>query len=321
MFSVLVAPPVAAQVRADRPAEVVVSPPRFGSADEALVVTGEEITAPGVPAHYDALVVRDLHAEVLGLTWRLMERWTRFGRVGDSVRVGNIDENRIRLPAPGFLLTQTSRDAAAGVGYRAPALEALARWFSHRIDNEIMFVPFPGFGANVNLPPTERSGSEWSVRRRADPALDLRAVATVEEARFRSGTSGGVDLTWREVPLAARQRATLTADRRINARDSLHAGVSHVGSRIYDIDQRDTLDRRIPANTTGDLRLARRFDNIELAIAATNLGNRGYFSYAIVGAGGASNVCPERPRAVSVSASARFSRNQKGRCSAPSPSG
>ena len=74
----------------------------------------------------------------------------------------------------------------------------------------------------------------------------------------------------------------------------------------HDNDQLNAFGRRIPAYSTIDAKYTRTFGNLDLSVSGTNLGNRGYFSYGITGAGGASNVYPERRRALFVSVAARF---------------
>ena len=108
------------------------------------------------------------------------------------------------------------------------------------------------------------------------------------------------------MPLVPRERAGVTANWRMTTADSVSVGLQYVGSQIYDNDQLNAFSRRIPAYSTIDAKYTRTFGNLDLSVSGTNLGNRGYFSYGITGAGGASNVYPERRRALFVSVAARF---------------
>ena len=147
--------------------------------------------------------------------WGFAPQWLLSGRVGNSYRIGNIDENRNRFPAPGFLVPQTSRDAEVGVAYASRPLDAGIRLFRHRLDNEIMFVaaPAPVFGNNINLSPTTREGFELNAKWRPDAAIDVSAFYTQVRARFVSGTFFGINVAGKEVPIVPRERASLVPRR------------------------------------------------------------------------------------------------------------
>ena len=249
-------------------------------------------------------VRRKLHAEEVGVAWAIDPRWTVHGRVGNSFRVGNVDENRFRFPAPGFLEPQTSKDGEAGVTYASGSLDIDVRGFRHRLMNEIMFVP--ATFNNINLPPTERTGVELAVKWRPVASIDIAGFFTQVRARFRSGVFGGVDLAGKEVPVVPRDRTGISANWRFTANDAVNLGWQYVGSQIYDNDQANTFGRRVPAYATIDAKYTRRIGNVDISLIGTNLGNRGYFSYGVIGAGGASNVYPERRRGLFVNVAARF---------------
>jgi iron complex outermembrane receptor protein len=254
---------------------------------------------------------RKLHAEELGVAWNFLKDWTVYAKGGNSYRIGNIDENRFRFPAPGFLLPQTSRDAEAGFSYASRPLDVDLRYFESRLENEIMFVPatvFPTNGANINLSPTKRDGAELTAKWRPRADFDLTAFYTYVRARFRSGTFGGADITGKDVPLAPRNRASLQANWRITPVDAVNLGWQYVGNQVYDNDQANTFGSRIPAYATIDAKYTRKIGNVDLSVIGTNLTNRGYFAYGVIsGSGtGASNVYPERRRAIFVSAAAHF---------------
>ena len=247
---------------------------------------------------------RNLHAEELGLAWAPDPRWIVHGRAGHSFRVANVDDNAF-LPA--LLQPQTSNDGELGVSYQERTGGIDARVFRHRLNNEIMCTPVaPPFCTNINLPPTERSGIEITAKWRLSPALSVSTFASHMRARFRAGIAGGPDLTGREVPLVPRTRVTLQADWRLSSVDVFNAGLRYVGSQIYDNDQLNALGSRMPAYTTVDVKYTRKFGNVDLSAAITNLGNRGYYSYGIVSGAGAINVYPERRRAIFVGMAVRY---------------
>ncbi|MDB5802769.1 MAG: TonB-dependent receptor [Betaproteobacteria bacterium] len=254
---------------------------------------------------------RKLHAEELGASWNFMPAWTVYGKVANSFRIGNIDDNSGRFPTPGFLLPQTSRDIDAGLAYTSRPFDAELHLFDSRLHDEIMFSPFVGgggFGSNVNLPPTERSGFELTVKWRPRSDLDLSAFYTQVRARFRSGMTGSLDVTGKEVPIVPRQRATLQANWRITGVDTVNVGWQYIGSQIFDNDEGNTFGQRIPAYSTIDAKYTRRIGNVDLSVSGKNLGNKGYYDYGIASTStpGNYNVYPERRRAVFVSAVAHF---------------
>ena len=88
--------------------------------------------------------------------------------------------------------------------------------------------------------------------------------------------------------------------------DTVAFCLQHVGSRRHDNDQLNAFRRRIPPYSTIGAKYTRTLDNIDLSASGTNLDIRGYFSYGITGAGSASNVHPERCRALFMSVAAGF---------------
>lgn len=250
---------------------------------------------------------RRLHAEEVALAWTITPNWTAHGRVGNSYRIGNIDENRFRFPRPGFLLPQTSKDQEAGIAYASRVYDAEVKVFDHLINNEIMCVANVGAGFcnNVNLPPVRRSGYEISGKWRPASNLDLFAFYTAVTARFVSGRAAGFDVTGKEVPVVPRSRTSLQANWRITGRDVLNVGWQYIGSQIYDNDHANVFGSRIPAYSTLDAKYSHRIGKVDLSVSGTNLLDKNYFSYGVTGSGRA-NVYPERRRAVFVSAETRF---------------
>jgi iron complex outermembrane receptor protein len=252
---------------------------------------------------------RDLHAEEIGAAWSINPHWVGNARMGNSYRIGNIDENRFRFPTPGFLQPQTSKDTEAGVSYLTQPLDVDFRAFSNRLENEIMFVPgalIPPFGENINLPPTKRVGEELTAKWRPLAALDINAFYTHMHAWFRGGSFDGIDLSQREVPMVPRQRANLSADWRVTERDAVNLGWQYVGSEVYDNDQANTFGSRMPSYSLIDAKYTRHIGNVDLSLIGNNLTNRGYLAYGVIGAGGASNVYPARRRGLFASATVKF---------------
>jgi iron complex outermembrane receptor protein len=278
-----------------------------GARRETLTQTTQSLLAfPALPM---TNADRKLHAEEFGAAWNFTPGWTVHARAANSYRIGNIDENRFRFPRPGFLQPQTSKDYETGVSYASRTVDVDVRAFNSRLLNEILFVPAaisPPFGANINLAPTERTGFEATAKWRPRADLDFTAFYTQVRARFRSGSFGGADLTGHQVPLVPRERASLQANWRMTAVDSVNLGWQYVGSAVFDNDQANTFGSRIPAYSTVDAKYTRRIGNVDVSLIGTNLGNRAYYAYGVIGRTGNYNVYPERRRAFYVSVLARF---------------
>lgn len=253
---------------------------------------------------------RKLHAEEFGASWNFLSVWTLYGKAANSYRIASIDENGQLFPTPGFLQPQTSTDFDGGLAYKSRPFDAELHAYDSKIDNEIMFVPFVGaFGSNVNLPPTERSGWDLTLKWRLLKSLDISAFYAQVRARFRSGVMGGTDLTGKEVPVVPRNRANLQANWRITGVDTINVGWQYVGSQLFDNDQSNALPiTRVPSYSTVDARYTRRIGNVDLSLIGKNLGNKGYYDYGIASTTtpGTYSVYPERRRAVYVSAVAHF---------------
>jgi len=250
---------------------------------------------------------RKLHAEEFGASWNFLPAWTVYGKLANSYRIGNIDENTGLQPVPGFLQPQTSTDIDVGLAYATRLYDVELHVYDSKLDNEIMFQPFSF--TNVNLPPTERTGWDIKAKWRPRADLDISAFYTQVRARFRSGVVAGTSVAGREVPIVPRDRATLQANWRITGVDTVNVGWQYVGSQIFDNDQSNALTgRRIPAFSTVDFRYTRRVGIVDLSIIGKNLGNKGYYDYGLASTGtpGNYNVYPVQRRALYVSAVAHF---------------
>ncbi len=101
------------------------------------------------------------------------------------------------------------------------------------LNNEIMFIPFPPIGANINLDPTRRVGVENSATLRLSDALRLKGGLTYTRATFREGIYAGND-----VPLVSRWTGNLGLTWDVYQKLAVFdAVVRYVGERRMDNDQ------------------------------------------------------------------------------------
>lgn len=209
--------------------------------------------------------------------------WSGYAKYGTSFRLANFDENACFFPpcAARLLEPQTALGSEVGVEFESRTL--LVRGSLHQLDleNEIYFSPL--VFANVNLSPTRRRGAELEATWRAGPTLDLRAAAALQQARFRSGVYGGVDVSGKTVPLVPEALLTAGASWRFASRSRFNANLRHVGKQRFDNDQANTFARQQPEYTLADVKLEHRLaPRWELALEVRNLFDRRYFSYGAV---------------------------------------
>jgi iron complex outermembrane receptor protein len=210
-------------------------------------------------------------------------------KLGTSFRVATVDDNG--LTSTGNLLEpQTARNRELGAEYRSSGLRLRANFYHMDLNDEIYFSPlalgppptfFPG-GANVNLPPTRRTGAEFNGTWRASDDLELSALLNLQTATFRSGVFGGVDVSGRDVPLVPRSLAVLRASWQATPHLQLNGSARYVGQQRYDNDQANLFPSLMPSYTLTDVRLAYQLRSWRFAAGVNNLTDRKYFSYGIV---------------------------------------
>lgn len=251
--------------------------------------------------------LRSLKAEELALRHRLGDGWSAYGKLGRSFRVANFDDNACFFPpcAAGLLEPQISKAAEGGVELERRNVRARVSLHETRLDNEIHFnaITF----TTMNLSPTRRRGLEFEGQWRATDRLDLRAALATQQARFRSGIYGGVDVSGNTVPLVPETLLTMGARWRFAPATQLHANVRHVGKQRYDNDQANTFPRQMPAYALVDLKVEHEVGRASLAFEVRNLLDSEYYSYGIRnGAGTSFNAFPAPGRAAFVSLAYRL---------------
>ncbi|HEX4583677.1 MAG TPA: TonB-dependent receptor [Burkholderiaceae bacterium] len=178
--------------------------------------------------------------------------WRAFGKYGSIFRFANTDELFGFNPFTGNpvfagdLLPQHGRIGELGASFAAG--RASGRLSAYRMDltDEIDFdgTTF----ANVNLPPTRRQGLEaeidWTILAR----LKAHAAYTYIDARFREGPTAG-----NEIPLVARNKASLQLTSDNGRRGSYSIAITTVGGRRYSGDFANSLGN-LAGYTTVDLR-------------------------------------------------------------------
>jgi len=243
----------------------------------------------------------------LGLEHRLNETFAVFGRIAHSFRTPNVDE-RIGVnafPVNFDLKTQTSNDAEAGVRVRRGPFELQSSAYYMNLNNELLFIPFPPIGANINLDPTRRYGVENSAKLRLNDAVRLFGTLTYTRAQFREGPFAGND-----VPLVSRWWGSAGMSWDIYQKLlTFDAVARYIGARRMDNDQAN-FQPLIPAHTIVDLRLGGEYRNLFWSVAVQNVFDVHYFDYAVASSDptkvGTYNAYPLPGRTYMVRAGATF---------------
>jgi iron complex outermembrane receptor protein len=225
------------------------------------------------------------HASEIALSQGVSEALRVHVKAGRSFRVANVDENGSTLTND-LLKVQTARNKEVGLEYRGTGFGAGANAYRIDLDNEIYFSPlaipvggtFPG--ANVNLSPTRRRGVEVFANGHW-PFVDVSANVIRQEAKFVTGTYGGVDVSGNDVPLVPRVLANLSATWHA-ASTRLTSALSYVGRQRYDNDQDNAFPRLMPAYALVDLKLAHDVGAWTWSAMINNLLDKKYYSYGIV---------------------------------------
>lgn len=260
---------------------------------------------------------RSVNVYEIGLRHDLNPALSLFGRIGRSFRVATVDEiyNQYGVCDPltwvcsskvSMLEPQKSHDREIGLDYKSGTTRMRAAVYSMDLNNEIHYnaITF----TNMNLSPTRRYGLEIEGAHTFSDRLEMNAAYSYTVAKFREGVYGGVNVSGNNIPLVPSQRLALAASWKLSEKTALNGGIIYVGEQHFDNDQANTFGKKIPAYTTADMKLSHQVDNWSVAVAANNLLNEKYFSYAIAGApaSGIYNAYPMQERNFSLSAKYQF---------------
>ncbi|MGH6683205.1 MAG: TonB-dependent receptor domain-containing protein, partial [Pseudolabrys sp.] len=256
----------------------------FGARLQQTRLSARDLYDPTAPQPFPDVQATPLdsnevqHALHLGFEHRFSSMFAVFGRVARSFRTPNVDE-RIGVnafPIDFNLKTQTSRDLEGGARGRIGALEWQSSVYQMMLNNEILFIPFPPIGANINLDPTRRVGVENAATLRLSDTLRLKGGLTYTRATFREGLFAGND-----IPLVSRWTGNVGVTWNVYQKLAVFdAVVRYVGERRMDNDQAN-FQPLIPAHTTADVRLGGEYKNLFWSASIQNLFNVMYFDYAV----------------------------------------
>ena len=275
----------------------------FWPAERTRLVLGGRLQHTDVSLTPDS-ASHNLSAYELALRQRLAGGWSAWGKLATSFRLATFDEICFAACASRMLEPQTARSGELGAEYEARGLRLRAVAYEMRLQNEIYFSPL--VFDNINLSPTRRRGFELEAAGRAAAALELRAALALQEARFRSGTYGGVDVSGNDVPLVPEMIATAGASWSFDSRSRFNLNTRYVGRQRYDNDQANTFARTMPGYALVDVKFEQRVDRFSFAFEVRNLFDKNYYSYGIQTSATSFSAYPQSERAMYLSVAYRL---------------
>jgi iron complex outermembrane receptor protein len=280
---------------------------RFDAAHEGRISAGvrreifdKDFADPLGGGRYN--VVQGLNAWELQASYMPLADLTVFGKLGQSYRVANSDENAVTPVFNKPLAAQQSHDAELGISYANAMQKITARVFRHNLTNEIFYDPtVNGYGANANLDPTRREGVELDAEQKINAAWSASAHYQHVQAKFRAGVNDGKEMVL--VPkntLSARVSWT-------GQGQNADVGVQWTDKQRYGDDFANQCKAEMPSFATLDARYARQFGQWEWAVSGQNLTDKQYYSYAYSCTRGVNKgIYPSDGRQLKISARYEF---------------
>lgn len=222
-----------------------------------------------------AVHVDDESAGQAGLSWRPLASLRVYARADRNYRYAKVDE--FTFTATGdFLATQQGETWEAGAEWDGSALGLAGTAFRLDTDQEIVFDPSAGFfGANVNLPATQRAGVTLRTRWQALPFLRLAASGQYVDAEVTGGAATG-----RAIPLAAAKTGQASATLALPAQLGAQLGARYTGARAFAGDFDNTLGR-LPSHAVAHLALTWQWRALAVRARVDNLLDREYSEYGV----------------------------------------
>lgn len=249
---------------------------------------------------------KELHAWQLGLRQQLSDTWSVYASLGQSFRVPNSDDQYGLTTA---LKPQTSHDKEVGAEWQQAGRSLRAAWFRYDLVDEIHYNQLAF--SNVNLDPTRHQGVELEGRVVLTPRWELNANLTWQQATFRSGHAGGVELAGNDVPLVPNWLANVGVA--WLPQDATRVGVQlqYVGEQRMDNDQANQFGTKLDAYTVVNAKLSHGFGKqLDAALSVNNLFDKRYATYGArsgsTGSSGVYNVYPAAGRNVQATLSYRY---------------
>jgi iron complex outermembrane receptor protein len=255
---------------------------------------------------------RVLHAWQLGLRQALGEHWSAYASLGQSFRLANSDELE---DASAPLNPQQAHDQQIGLEWSQDQARLRAGLFRSDVSNEIHYLPQAynpvsqgNYGANVNLSPTRHQGFNLEGQLPLSSTVTLNGNLSWQQATFRSGSDGGVDLSNNHIPMVPSLMGNLGVSWQASAQTRASMQVNYVGAQRMDGDEDNAFATQLAAYTVLNAKLMHQFSkSVSGTLSVSNLLDR---HYAVYGSdwnyNSAYSLTPADPRNIQASLSWTF---------------
>lgn len=220
-------------------------------------------------SHDDSLNIGEL-----GLNYQIDSAWRVFARYADGYRFANADENNAVLPGVDFLRAQTSQSEELGTAWVGDAASVKYSLFHMVVDDEIMYDPLSGqYGANINLPESERQGLLFDGEVTLSDQIALHGNYTYTDAELSSGSYKGKD-----VPYVAKNSANMGVI--FTFIQHLHVSIdaNYIGSR-YLVGDNANAKPKVDPVTLFNVNFLWDVANFELGLRVKNITGEQYADY------------------------------------------
>ena len=260
------------------------------SAGHREEMISRDSTAEGATTSYG----KRLSASEFGLSKQLSANSNIYTRFAKSFRAPNADEFACALgyacSNTNTLVPQTSIDREVGWKYKfADQFRLSSRYYRSNINNEIAYDPFNW--VNTNLPSTVREGIDLNALVKPHASVYVSAAMGLRRSKFATGAYDGMT-----IPMAPTQVASLNADWRFEAKQSIGAGWSWTSSQFYTGNFSNDAAYKVPAYSLLDVRYRYQLKDVELALSVRNLADKKYYSYGTMYSANSYAVYPELGR-------------------------
>ncbi|SCK12041.1 TonB-dependent receptor [Vogesella sp. LIG4] len=245
---------------------------------------------------------QELNAWQLGIRQALTPSLDVYAKLGQSFRIANADEQSYAAAPP--LLPQVSHDKEVGVAWLQGGSSVRAALFRYDLNNEIHYNPLSYF--NVNLDPTRRQGVELEGKTQLAPQWQLNGNLTWQQATFRSGVAGGVDLAGNTVPMVPHWLANVGLTWLPQQATRVGLELQYVGKQRMDNDEANQFATQLSAYTLVNLKLSHQYSkHVDVSLAVNNLLDKRYASYGYrednIGSTGKYDLLPGSGRTMQAS--------------------
>ncbi len=247
----------------------------------------------------------DLNATELGLSYQIDDAWSVFARTADGFRFGNADENGASAPGIDFLDEQTSDSQELGVAWSGKTANVKYSVYQMALENEIVYDTlssnnYGGFGANINLPKSERKGFLFDGDVKLSEQITLRGNYTNTDAWLTAGNFKGKD-----VPYVAKNAGNIGLVFNFVENVTASIDANYTGSRYRNGDAANVI-AKVEALTLFNFNILWDIKDIELGFRVKNITNEKYADFNGYSISGKLYQYPQPERNYSAHVSYRF---------------